>query len=145
MEAAIVLVMIVILLWALDVSLYYIAEGLFILMMILLGATLLFFAVTALSLIGSKKKRAVFDRTDKPEGKSFPSAVYISDGEEYRNSFPNEFVLKKMLYKQDREVFIRVTKRGRVYDLYSRLTVYLGVVLAGGSLVLLVILFGRMF
>ena len=145
MEAAIVLVIIIILLWALDVSFYYIAEGLFILMMLLLGATLVFFAVTALSLIGSKKKRASFDRTDKPEGKSFPSAVYISEGEEYRNSFPNEFVLKKLLYKEGRDVYIRVTKRGRVYDLYSRLTIYLGLVLAGGSLALLAVMFRRIF
>lgn len=145
MEAVVVLVIVVVLLWALDVSLAYIAEGLFILMMLVLGATFLFFVYTAVSMIGSKKRRVRFDRTDKPEGASFPSAVYIADGEELRNAFPNEFVFKKRLYRTEREVFVRVTKRGKVYDLYSRVTVYLGTVLAGASLAALIVMFTRMF
>ena len=145
MEALVVLAIIIGLLWALDVSLVYIAEGLFILMMLVLGATLVFFAYTALTLIGSKKCSARFDRIDKPEGASFPSAVYVSDGEELRNAFPNEFVLKKRLYKSDKEVLLRLTGRGRVYDLYSRVTVYIGVVLAGASLAALIAMFRSMF
>ena len=145
MEAVVVLAVIVLLLWALDVSLVYIAEGLFILMMLVLGATLLFFVYTAISLVGSKKRPARFDRIDKPEGASFPTAVYVSDGEELRNSFPNEFVLKKKLYKPDREVLLRVTGKGRVYDLYSRVTVYIGIALAGASLAVLTVMFRSMF
>ena len=145
MEAVVVLAIIILLLWALDVSLVYIAEGLFILMMLVLGATLLFFVYTAVTLVGSKKRAARFDRIDKPEGASFPTAVYISGGEELRNSFPNEFVLKKQLYKPDKDVFLRVTRRGRAYDLYSRVTVYIGVVLAGASLAALVFMFRSMF
>lgn len=145
MEAVIVLVIVIGLLWALDVSLVYIAEGLFILMMLVLGATLLFFVYTAVSLIGSKKRSARFDRIDKPEGASFPSAVYIAEGEELRNAFPNEFVLKKKLYRPEKQVFLRVTRRGRVYDLYSRMTVYIGIVMAGASLAALISMFKSMF
>ncbi len=137
MEIIIGLAVVIGLLIMLGVNPFYIMEGVYVLMLLLLAATVVFFVITAISLIGSKKRRAAFDRIDKPEGKAFPSAVYISEGEEYRNSFPNEFVLKKLLYKKDREVILRVTKRGGVYDKYSVVTVLAGLVLGGASLALL--------
>ena len=137
MEIIIGLAVVIGLLIMLGVNPFYIMEGVYVLMLLLLAATVVFFVITAISLIGSRKRRAAFDRIDKPEGKTFPSAVYISEGEEYRNSFPNEFVLKKLLYKKDREVILRVTKRGGVYDKYSVVTVLAGLVLGGASLALL--------
>ena len=138
MEIVIGLGIVIGLLVVLGVSPLYIMEGVFVLMILVMAATFVFFAYIAVSLIGSKKRRAVFDRIDKPEKKPFPSAVYNTDDGEMRNSFPNEFVLKNRLYKKNREVFIRVTKRGGVYDRYSQITVIAGLILGGCSLWLLI-------
>lgn len=137
MEAVIGLAIIITLLYVLGVNPYYIMEGVMILLILVLAATLLFFIATAISLIGSKRIKAVFDRIDKPEGKTFPSAVYISEGQELRNAFPNEFVLKKILYKKDREVTLRVTRGGKIYDKYSVITIVAGLLLGSASIAFL--------
>lgn len=125
------------LLIALGVSPFYIMEGVMILLMLTLYATLLFFVITAFTFIGSKRRTAKFERIDRPEGKAFPSAVYVSEGEELRNAFPNEFVLKKLLYKQGKETRLLVTRRGKIYDKYSLITVFVGLVLGTASAVFL--------
>ena len=139
LEIVIGLAVVIALLIALGVSPYYIMEGVMILLMLTLYATLLFFVITAFSFIGSKRRTGKFDRIDRPEGKAFPSAVYISEGEELRNAFPNEFVLKKVLYKQGEESKLLVTKRGKIYDKYSLITVFAGLVLGTASAVFLTI------
>lgn len=58
--------------------------------------TALFFTVCLFFLVTSKPVKAEFLRFD--ETKRFPAAVYRVDGEERRNVFPCEMMLKKKLY-----------------------------------------------
>lgn len=58
--------------------------------------TAAFFTVCLFFLVTSKPVKAEFLRFD--DTKRFPAAVYRVDGEERRNVFPGEMVMKKKLY-----------------------------------------------
>ena len=136
-EIVIGLVVVIALLIALGVNTFFILEGVLVLLLLVLLATLLFFVYTAFSFIGSERIAARFDRIEKPEGKAFSSAVYISDGEELRNTFPNEAIFKKRLYDKSRVITLIKTRKGKIYDRYSIVTVAAGLVLGTASMVLL--------
>jgi len=63
--------------------------------------TALFFTVCLFFLVTSKPVKAEFVRLD--ETKRFPAAVYRVDGEERRNVFPGEMVMKKKLYVEGKK------------------------------------------
>lgn len=130
MELIVTAAILVLLCYLLGVSMAFILQALLGLMLILLILISLFFVWAVLSLIGSKRTKVTFDRIDKAEDHPFPTAVYVSGDKKYRNTFPSELLLKNLLYKKDRTVNVRVTRRGKTYDLYSLLTVYIGLVLA---------------
>ncbi|MBR4622608.1 MAG: hypothetical protein IKO44_03625 [Ruminococcus sp.] len=137
MEIVIGLVIIIVLLIALGVDTYYILLGVFLLMLLALAVTVIFFAATAFTLIGAQRRKVSFDRIDKAEGKRFNTAVY-KDGEgEYRNAFPSEPLLKPLLYDKDRSTGIFVTKGGKAYDRYSIVTIIVGLTVGSASLALL--------
>lgn len=137
MELIVTAAILVLLCYLLGVSMAFILQTILGLMLILLILISVFFAWTALTLIGSKRTKVTFDRIDKSDDLPFPTAVYKSADKEYRNSFPSELLLKSLLYNRDKQVRVRVTRRGKTYDLYSLLTVYIGLVLAPVSAVAL--------
>lgn len=130
MELIVTAAILVLLCYLLGVSMAFILQALLGLMLILLILISVFFAWTALTLIGSKRTKVTYDRIDKEGDLPFPTAVYVSGDKEYRNTFPSELLLKSLLYNRDKQVNVRVTRKGKTYDLYSLLTVYIGLVLA---------------
>jgi len=44
-------------------------------------------------------------------------------------------MLRGLLYKNEKTTTVRVTKHGKVYDVYSRITVLLGLILAPLSVI----------
>ena len=132
MEILISSVLIIAMLIVLGVSPYYILAGLLVIMLLILAATFLFFVYSALTLIRSHRVTGHFLRIDKP-GKGFPSAVYDTPEGELRNTFPCEMIFQKALYKPERVVMMLVTRKGRVYDRYSIITIVLGLILSSIS------------
>lgn len=137
MEIVIGLAIVIALVIMLGVDVYYILLGVFVLMLLTLLATVVFFAVTAMTLIRSRRETVSFDRIEKPEGGRFNCAVYKNDSGEYRNSFPSEPLLKKLLYDRNHSTSVRITSRGRCYDKYSLITIAAGLTFGTGSLILL--------
>lgn len=84
--------------------------------------TALFFTVCLFFLVASKPVKAEFLRFD--DTKRFPAAVYRVDGEERRNVFPCEMMLKKKLYVEEKgaekQIFRFCYRRKRVRDDNSR-------------------------
>ncbi|MBR6101588.1 MAG: hypothetical protein IKP95_04100 [Ruminococcus sp.] len=133
MEILIGFVIIVVVLVMLGVSVYFIMECLIALLLLALAATLVFFIWTGITLIGSRVVKGHYLRIDKPE-RGFPSAVYDTPEGEVRNTFPCEMIFRSALYKPEREVRIRMTKRGKAYDRYSVITIITGLLLGSVSL-----------
>lgn len=136
MEIMIGLVIIAVLLVALGVDIVFILEGVIILLMLVLTATLAFFVVTAVTLIGSRRLTGTFLRIDKPE-KGFARAVYSTGEGELKNTFPSEMIMKRLLYDPQRRTLLMVTRRGRVYDRYSLITIIAGLLMGGVSVFIL--------
>jgi len=136
-EILIGLVIVIALLLLLGVEASLIIMGVLALMGLVIAATLAFFIYTALTMIGSRRVKGNFKRFEKPE-KGFSRAVYMTDEGELKNSFPNEMILKKRLYVPEKTVSLLVTHKGRAYDSYSRITVYVGLLLGTASVAMLV-------
>ena len=136
MEIIIGLVIIGVLIAALGVDIVFILQGVIIILMLVLTATLAFFVITAVTLIGSKKLTGRFLRIDKPE-KGFSCAVYQTDDGEKKNNFPCEMIMKKLLYDPDHETSLLITRKGRTYDRYSIITIAAGLVLGAASVFIL--------
>lgn len=91
-------------------------------------ATMVMFSVCAAMLAGSARKKARFTRFD--DSGRFDSAVYEIYGMEYRNMFPAEFVMRDRLYRSDRKVSVRLTRKRRVFDRNALITVAVGLPLS---------------
>lgn len=121
------IMIILLMLWILGTDIHIIIGIVLGLLGLLTAVTLLFFAGCVISLIGSKKKQAVFSRIDKSPMSKFRCAYYIIDGEEYPNAFPAEVAFHRQLYREDSEVTVHITRRGKfVYDRNAFITVYAG-------------------
>ena len=137
MEFIIGFVVVVALLLALGVSGYYILLGVFVLMLLTLAATVVFFAVTAFTLLGSHREHVRFDRIEKPEGGHFNCAIYKNASGEFRNVFPSEGIFVNYIYDTERATWVLVTRRGRAYDRYSLTTIIAGLSFGTVSLIML--------
>ena len=88
----------------------------------------------------SKWKTATFSRIDLPkENSRFNVAFYVVDGEEVRNIFPDEGILKDKLYRSDKEYRVLYNKRiNKVFDRFSIATCIVGFVFGvlGGIFIL---------
>lgn len=88
--------------------------------------TALFFTVCLFFLITAKPAKAEFLRLD--DTKRFPAAVYRVDGEERRNIFPGETVMKKKLYIEGKKKRVLKSRIFRfVIDGNALATIILGV------------------
>lgn len=135
MEIIIIIVILGMLVYLLGVEMAFILQIILGMMFVAMVLTALFFIWTGITLIGSKRKKAFFDRIDKAEGSPFQTAVYLTDGKELRNAFPSEMMFRSLLYKKEKPTVVRVTRTGKVYDRYSVITVCLGLILAPLSVI----------
>ena len=138
----IVFVILILLLTGLDIG--WIIIGIAGLVALAALFTAVFFAVCWV-MLRSEKRSARFVRFER--GKRFESAVYLIDGSEYGNVFPAEFIMRGKLYRSDREVTVRLTRRShRVFDRNALITSLVGLpvslliaaVFGGGMLMLLI-------
>ena len=99
--------------------------GLFLLFLVI------FFIVFFFKMIGSEKKEAEFTKIGKrsPEAR-FNLAFYKIDGKEYPNIFPEEGIMEKMLYKTDKKYYVRLNKKGYVFDRFATTTCTVGFTLS---------------
>ena len=103
-------------------------------MVLALMAMTLFFAVCVLTMIFSKRKKAVFSRVERAEGSKFKVAWYDIDGEEFPCIFPSE---PEGMYKKDRKCSVIYNRRiGRVFDIWSCMTCVLGFIFSFFSVII---------
>ena len=127
MEVILGIVIIVVLLLLLGVNIGFISIlfGVIISMGILL--MLGFFVFSAVRFLRSKKKTARFDGTEPFAESKFDCAVYLIEGERYKNAFPCEVIMRNRIYKKDRDVTVRLyEKKSLVYDKNSAVTIAAG-------------------
>lgn len=134
MELLIVLLILAVMLLIFGVPLQVILIGVAALIALLLAAMTLFFVVTAISLLFFRRRRGHFLRFEQHQ--RFDQAVYLVDGEEYKNLFPAETVLRQQIYSErERTVLVH---RGRrqlsAFDMHSVLILVLGI--AGSAVAL---------
>lgn len=123
----IVIVVILLLLLGVNIGFISILFGVIISMGILL--MLGFFIFSAVRLIRSQKKTALFDGTESFGETKFDCAVYLIEGERYKNAFPCEVIMRDRIYKKDKEVTVRLyEKKNLVYDKNSVVTIAIGLV-----------------
>ena len=82
-------------------------------------------------MLSCKRTSGRFLRADfKDNGafKKYKSAVYDIGGEEHFNIFPYDL---KIFYNKDKEIELYLGKKGEVYDVMTRITIYLGLMLSG--------------
>lgn len=84
-----------------------------------------FFVLSLIMLIFSKRKKGTFTRVNEEE--RFPVAVYEVDGEELKNVFPCEMILREKLYIPEKTVTLYFTKiRRAVIDKNAFITIIAG-------------------
>lgn len=129
MEIVFGIIIVVLLLFLLGVSLGFISILFCVIITIGLAAMLLFFVFSTLRLINSEKKTARFDGTEPFGETKFDCAVYLIDGERYKNAFPCETVMRDRIYRKDKDVTVRFyEKKKLVYDKNSVITTVIGTV-----------------
>lgn len=100
------------------------------LLWILAGAvvlTALFFTAALFLLVTSKPEKAEFLRLD--DTKRFPAAVYRVDGQEFRNIFPSETMMRKKLYVEGKRKKVLKSRLFRfVIDGNALATIIIGAV-----------------
>ncbi len=129
MEVILGIVIVVVLLLLLGVNIGFISIlfGVIISMGILL--MLGFFVFSAVRLLRSVRKTARFDGTESFAESKFDCAVYLIEGERYKNAFPCEVIMRNRIYKKDRDVTVRLyEKKSLVYDKNSAVTIAAGLV-----------------
>lgn len=136
MEIIIGAAVIIMLLLLAGVDIWFIFLGFMFLVAAAAVFTAGFFAVCAVMILSGKRRAARFVRFEK-SGR-FDAAIYSSDGNEYANAFPAEFILRDRLYSPDRTVTIRTTKRGRAFDKNALLSTAAGLPLS----ILTAVIFG---
>lgn len=138
MELLIVLLILAVMLLIFGVPLQILLIGAALLIALLLAVMTLFFVATAISLLFFKRRRGHFLRFEKSD--RFEQAIYLVDGEEYRNLFPAETILRQKIYSErERTVLVRRSKRRlSAFDMHSVLILALGLIGSAASMVLFV-------
>ena len=139
----------------------YIYLGLTVIMLITCGLMILIFSTALILLLFSKRRKARFVRIDLPyRSDKYKCAYYrIYDdndqtgedqiigedqktGDEYPCIFPEEGLLRRKLYREDRDCTVFVLRRfKRVFDRYAVMTTILGLTFSLGMGILLLSLF----
>ncbi len=115
-----------------------------IMLMVIMTAVLIFifffFAVCAVRLLRTEKKRAFFSRIGQKGKDNFSRAFYNIGSEEYPNVYPCEIVMRSKLYRHGKEYTVRFDRRhGEVFDLNAVCCTVAGLVLGGGSAVMMIL------
>ena len=140
MEFIIGAVIIIVLLLILGVPWILIVEGIIGLMVILLIAMFLFFAVTLVLVLVSRPVKGTFLRIMIHEVVG-TYAIYEIDGEEYKNTFPAEIMFVNKIYHEGQIYPLRLHKGKKgymLYDWYSWIVIGAGLFMSGGGLFLAV-------
>lgn len=124
MEFILVVAVIFVLCKSLGISNQVLIAGVAVLVELTIIAMLLLFFYFCINLIFTRRKKAVFIRTGKPEGSKFQVAYYLIDGIEYPCIFPCESGIS---YKANHTYNVLYSKRmNKVYDIWSMLTCIIG-------------------
>lgn len=127
MGGLLALVIIIVMLLVLGVDIHLIIGGILGLIGLALVLMLIFFIVCGIILLSTKKHRAVFSRIGRDKHDVFDRAYYTIDGEEYPNAFPCEVAFRESIYRDDREVNVRLTAGKKyVFDQNAYLTCIVG-------------------
>ena len=142
MEIVFGIIIVVLLLFLLGVSLGFISILFCVMVTIGLVAMLLFFGFSVLRLIVSEKKTARFDGTEPFGDTKFDCAVYLIEGERYKNAFPCEAIMRDRIYRKDKDVTVCFYERKKlVYDKNSVITAVAGAISSAILCILATILF----
>ena len=121
-------------------NLIYVLIGISVLIALVVAVLLIWSFVSIILMLMSKWKTAAFSRIDLPkENSRFNVAFYVVDGEEVRNIFPDEGILKDKLYRSDKEYRVLYNKRiNKVFDRFSIATCIVGFIFGvlGGIFIL---------
>ncbi len=131
MEIFIAALVIIVLLLILGVSIWTIMTGLLWIMAVLLMLMAWFFLISLFFIVAGKPHDAEFVRIQKK--KTWGTAVYLIEGDEYFNWYPAEFILQKNIYHEGRTCRVRIWQCKRFYllfDWYSILIVAVGIPLS---------------
>ena len=140
MEFLILVILVIVFCLCIGISPWGIFIGLCLLFFAALALCVLFFIYNILRIVISGKRKAVFTRVDKTPNGKYTVAYYKTDDGEYPCIFPNEPMLKKILYKEDKETPVFLDKKyRRVYDRYTLITCFTG--LAFGVFVITAVIY----
>ena len=139
MEFLIILILIIVFCLCLGLGPVEIFIGFAFVFLLLVSLTSLFFLYNIFRIVLSKRIKAVFSKVDASPKSKFTVAYYKSGDEEYPCIFPNEPMLKKILYKEGKEITILLDKKhSRVYDRYSIITCFVGLAFTVSTVVMAV-------
>lgn len=126
MEFILALLVVIVFCKILGISNEFLVLGGLILVELAIIAMFLLFTYFCLHLLFTRKKKASFVRSGKPENSKFQVAYYLVDGEEYPCIFPKEAGL---MYRTDHFYNVYFSKKLRkVYDIWAILTCISGLV-----------------
>ena len=129
MEFLILLIVIIVFCLCLGLGPIEIFIGFSMIFLLLVLLTALFFLYNIFRIVLSKRVKATFTKVDTSPKSKFTVAYYKSCDEEYPCIFPNEPLLRKILYKEGKEITVLFDKKHRrVYDRYSVITCFVGLV-----------------
>lgn len=138
MEIAFIFIILIVVLTFLGYPIWPAITFLFFLMKLISIGSIIMFLVSLVLAILAKPVKARFLRLDE-NPKHMDHAIYEIDGEEYRNLFPTDWFLKKVLYRKP-VVKVRFKKIGRISLVFDPVTLWvigLGIVLFSGLYALL--------
>ena len=107
MEFLILLILIIVFCLCLGLGPVEIFIGFAFVFLLLVSLTSLFFLYNIFRIVLSKRIKAVFSKVDASPKSRFTVAYYKSGDEEYPCIFPNEPMIKKILYKEGKEIVHR--------------------------------------
>ena len=113
MEVLIAIAVIFVLLFCLGISteiIIKIAVGIVCLMILFMAVVFIYASVI---MICGKKVNGFFSGADNEDNGKIPYARYMIDGEEYRNLFPLETIVRKKIYTPDKEVKLILNKKAK--------------------------------
>ena len=128
MQYIIGLFIIILILVLLGVSVSTIVAGIWWLVALLSALSELFFLLSFVLLLFTKRKPAAFLRLEKGKHAGL-FAVYEMDQTEYKNLFPTDAILENVLYRK-KEVEVQVLKVGKrklIFDNVTLLVIGLGI------------------
>lgn len=145
MEFLIILVVVIALCLCLGVSIETVILGIMVLLVLTLLLIVGMFVYCLFCLVGSKKVTARFLKFGTSSSFKYKVAFYTIDGEDYPNALPCEIIFQKRLYKADKNVFVRLTKKKSVYDTNALATVAVGIFAGGFSAMYAIVYLAQMF